>query len=250
MIRTLIVDDEAHCREYLSGLIAKYCPELSLIGMAKSVSEAQEYFARYNPELIFLDIQMPSETGFDFLDQPLVQSKKPWIVFTTAYDQYAIKAFRYSAIDYLLKPINIQELLEAVQKVSSRVNHTDYSLVTEMIEQLAAHKPVRKLCLPVSDGYDLAEIDSILYFESSGSYSKVFFTNRKPLLICKPVAFYEETLNPNRFIRVHRSYLVNLNHIRSYNSDEDSLLLSDNSRILVSKRKKAYLLQLIKGIIS
>jgi two-component system, LytTR family, response regulator len=250
MMRTLIVDDEAHCREYLSRLITNYCSELSIVGTAKSVSEAHEYFARYNPELVFLDIQMPSESGFDFLDRPLVQNRKPWIIFTTAYDQYAIKAFRYSAVDYLLKPINIQELLEAVQKVNNRVNPTDYSFVSEIIDQLAAHRPVRKLCLPVSDGYDLAEIDTILYFESSGSYSNVFFTNRKPLLICKPVSYYEETLNPNRFIRVHRSYLVNLDHITSYNSDEDILVLSDHSKILVSKRKKAYLLQLIKGIVN
>jgi two-component system, LytTR family, response regulator len=250
MMRTLIVDDEEHCREYLSRLVTNYCPELSIVGMAKSVSEAQEYFAQYNPELIFLDIQMPLESGFDFLDRPLVQSRKPWIIFTTAYDQYAIKAFRYSAVDYLLKPVNIQELLEAVQKVNNRVNTTDYSFVSEMIEQLAAHRPVRKLCLPVTDGYDLAEIETILYFESEGSYSRVFFTNRKPLLICKPLSFYEETLNPNNFIRAHRSYLVNLNHIRSYNSDEDYLILSDKSRIMVSKRKKTYLLQLIKGIVN
>jgi two-component system LytT family response regulator len=250
MIRTLIVDDEAHCREYLSGLITNYCPELSIIGMAKSVNEAHDYFARYNPELIFLDIQMPVESGFDFLDRPLVQKMKPWIIFTTAYDQYAIKAFRYSAVDYLLKPINIQELLDAVQKVNFQSRPADYAIVSEMIEQLASHRPVRKLCLPVNDGYELVEISKILYFETSGSYCNVFFTDRKPLLVCKPVSYFEETLNPNQFIRVHRSYLVNMDQVSSFNSDEDMLILTDNSRLVVSKRKKAFLLQQIRGIVS
>ncbi len=250
MIRTLIVDDELHCREYLSGLITSYCPELSIIGMAKSVSEAKDLFLKYIPELIFLDIQMPVESGFDLLDQPAIQSKKPAIIFTTAYDKYAIKAFRYSAVDYLLKPINIQELLEAVEKVNNKSNPCDYSALSEMLEQLTNHRPVKKLCLPVSAGYTLIEIDSIVYFEASGSYSKVHFTNRKPLLVSKPVSYFEEILNPTQFIRVHRSSLVNLNHILSYNSDEDYLTLSDNSKIMVSKRKRTHLLQLIKGIIS
>jgi two-component system LytT family response regulator len=193
---------------------------------------------------------MPCDTGFDFLDHPLIQSNKPWIIFTTAYDQYALKAFRYSAVDYLLKPINIKELSEAVAKVSGRMKNTNYSVVAEIVEQLNAHRPVRKLCLPVNDGYDLAEISSILYFESDGSYARVFFTDRKPILVCKPVSYYEETLNPNRFFRTHRSYLVNLDHVVSYNSDEDYLVLSDKSRIGVSKRKKVPLMRLIKGIIT
>jgi two-component system LytT family response regulator len=250
MIRTLIVDDELHCREYLSDLITRYCPELSLTGMAKSVPEALDCFARYDPEVVFLDIQMPGENGFDFLDHSLIRQKAPAIIFTTAYDEYAIKAFRYSAIDYLLKPVNIQELSEAVKKVSNHIGRVDYTFVSDLFEQLRLHRPIRKISLPVSDGYSLAEIGSILYFEAHGSYSKVFFNNQKPMLICKPVAFYEEILNPNHFFRAHRSYLVNLDHVVSYNSDEDYLILSDKSTIHVSKRKRTQLLQLVRGIFS
>jgi two-component system LytT family response regulator len=249
-IPALVIDDEQHCREYLSDLVDRYCPELSVVATASSVCDALDRFSQYRPELVFLDIHLPGESGFDFLDYPLIQSTKPWIIFTTAYDQYALKAFRYAATDYLLKPINIKELTGAVKKVTSQLKNTNYSVVTEIIEQMNAHRPVRKLCLPVTDGYDLAEIDSILYFESDGSYARVFFNDRKPLLICKPVSYYEETLNPNRFFRTHRSYLVNLDHVVSYNSDEDYLLLTDKSKITVSKRKKVALMRLIKGVIT
>jgi two-component system LytT family response regulator len=249
MIRTMIVDDELHCREYLSGLVTKYCPELEITGTAGSVSEALEHFARNKPELVFLDIQMPGENGFDFLDQGMIRKCRPAIIFTTAYDQYAIKAFRYSAIDYLLKPVNIQQLSDAVKKVSNHLSQTNYSVAAEIFKQLNLQTPASKLCLPVNDGFKLTEISFILYFEAQGSYSNVFFTDQKPLLVCKPVAYFEEILDSNRFFRTHRSYLVNTDHIISFNSDEDYLVLSDKSIIRVSKRKKAQLLQYIRGFV-
>jgi two-component system, LytTR family, response regulator len=249
MIRALIVDDEPHCREYLSGLIQKFCPDVNIMGMAKSVEDAINQFSKHMPDLVFLDIQMPAESGFDFLDHPMIRGAKPAIIFTTAYDQYAIKAFRYSAADYLLKPINIKELSEAIRKVSNRQYSVNYSFVSELFEQMNTHKPVRKLCLPVSDGYDLAEIESILYFEAQGSYCTVFFTDRKPVLVCKPVSYFEQILNPTVFFRTHRTYMVNLDKVISYNSDEEYLLLEDKSKVIVSKRKKVALLKLLKGVI-
>jgi two-component system LytT family response regulator len=249
MMRTLIIDDELHCREYLASLITGYCPDLNIVGSVKSVLEGLDKFAEYQPELVFLDIQMPGENGFDFLDHPLIHKSNPAIIFTTAYDHYAITAFRYSATDYLLKPVNIKELLEAVKKAQNRFRKTDYALISEIFDRLNTHRPVRKLSLPVSEGYNMVEISSILYFEAQGSYARVYFTDQKPMLVCKPVSFYEEILHSDQFFRVHRSFLVNMDQIISYNSDEDYLVLKDKSTIAVSKRKKSHLLQLIKDLI-
>jgi len=246
VIRTLIVDDERHCCEYLSDLVGRYCPDLTIEGTAGSMEEALDCFVKVKPDLIFLDIRMPVHSGFDLLNHPFIKNSKPAIIFTTAYDQYAVKAFRYSAIDYLLKPVNITELIVAVQKAGKHIRHTDYSCVSNMLSDADVNRTLHKICLPTGSGYHLAEIRSIIYLKAEGSYARIFFEETRPVLICKPVSFYEEVLHDEKFMRVHRSYLVNLNHIVSFNSEDDFLQLSDKTRLTVSKRRKSQLVKTIR----
>jgi two-component system, LytTR family, response regulator len=241
----LIVDDEQHCREYLSDLLGRYCPDIEVVGTAANVRQAVEKFQVLRPALIFLDIRMPAESGFDLLDHTVIRHSKPAIIFTTAYDQYAIKAFRYSAVDYLLKPVNIRELVAAVKKVTEHISRTDYSPLSELFRQ-PDKSIVRKLCFPTGSGFHLAAISSILYFKAEGSYSWVHFEDNKPIMVSKPVSFYAEILQSERFMRIHRSYLVNLNHIVSFKTDDDFLVLSDRTSLAVSKRKKPLLVKVIK----
>lgn len=242
MIRSLIVDDEKYSRETLNNLVTDYCSDVKILDMASNADSAYDLCLKYNPELVFLDINMPVSSGFDFLDR--FDQINFHIIFTTAYNQFAIKAFRYAALDYLLKPINIKELQKAVQRIKDLKAKINIQTTFDAFQYFQQNRKFDKIALPTKEGYEFIHTDSITKIEADGNYSRVFFTNRKPLIVSKTLQDFEDTLDQNQFIRLHRSYLVNLNHAKSFNTKEKYLVLNDGSNIPVSSRRKTAILKI------
>ena len=242
----LIVDDEAKSRTAVRSLLTKYCPEVHIVGEAEGVASGLEAIAEHRPDVLFLDIEMNDGTGFDLIE------KRPYpaieVIFVTAYNQYAIQAFRYSAIDYLLKPINPNELMQAVRKLAerSRINEIEKRLDTLMENQ----NSIQKIAVPVSDGLRIEQVANIRYCESDNYYTTLFLHSGERLLVCKTLKEYDQMLSPEGFIRIHQKYLVKVSEIKSYSrSDGGFVTLNDGTHLTVSRRKKDELMQVLKGSI-
>jgi two-component system, LytTR family, response regulator len=242
-MKAVIIDDESSCRKTLQVLLAKYCPEVTITGVYSNGQEALAPLQSNPPDLVFLDVEMPLMNGFDMLQKlPMINFS---LVFTTSYDQYALKAFRFSAIDYLLKPIDKDALVLAVEKVQKFDRKIEPSQL-EMIQQNFYHPfvPLKKIALPTMEGLQMAQIEDILYAESDDNYSILYFKNKQKLLVTLSLKEIEETLEDHSFTRVHRCYLVNMNHIDKYQKGEGGyLVLSDGTSIDVSRTKKESLLK-------
>jgi two-component system LytT family response regulator len=238
-IKTLIVEDEQKSREMLAGLIEKNCPELSVAGLASSVTEGVELVRTIKPDLVFLDISMPDGSGFDLLEQ--VQGHKFDLIFATASDAHAIKAIKYSACDYLLKPIDVDELKASVARVvSKRQNAPNMENLQFLIQHLKkADENFQKITLPTGNAYEIVNIKDIIRCEADGSYTTFYLTDKRKLLISAGLKHYEELLPEKEFIRVHHHHLINMNHVvRFLKEDGGYAVMSDGSRIEISRRKK------------
>ncbi|MCG8576679.1 MAG: response regulator transcription factor [Flavobacteriales bacterium] len=212
MLLTLIVDDEKGARETLSGMLRQFCPGVQIVGEAASVAEAKNLIKLYRPQLVFLDIQMPFETGFSLLNS--LETKPFHVVFTTAHNNYALKAIKFSALDYILKPIDITELQNAVQKAKNSPigDH-------EQIAVLQAHgsdEEHDRIVLPYRDGFRVISCAEIVRFEGERNYSWVHFINGQKILTAKTLKEYEELLLDRHFFRAHQSHLINLKCVRGY----------------------------------
>ena len=243
MIKALIVDDEPDSCEIIASLLQTYCPEIELAGVYHNGEEALPAIIQHHPDLVFLDVEMPRMNGFEMLEQlPQVDFD---IIFTTSYDQYALKAIRFSAIDYLLKPVDRTELQKAVQKVNQRSQRTIGKQVEILMQKL--HQPARsigKIALPAMDGLQMIPIGSIISCESESNYTNLCIKDKKKLLVSITLKEVEEALEDHSFVRVHRSYLVNLNEVEKYMKGEGGyLVMSDGSTIDVSRNRKEELLK-------
>ncbi|HXB07094.1 MAG TPA: LytTR family DNA-binding domain-containing protein [Puia sp.] len=246
MIKTIIIDDEPYCCETLEAMIGKFCPELAVAAVLHSGVDALEVFDQFTPQLVFLDIEMPHMTGFEFLEK--LPSINFAVIFTTSYDQYAIKAIRLSALDYLLKPIDRVELIQAVAKVSSTPK-TPTGLQLELLVQKfnLPRSLIRVIALPTMEGLEMVEVDSIVSCSSDGNYTHFFLKDNKRLMASRTLKDVEELLSEYSFIRVHHSFLVNINEIRKYIKGEGGyLVMSDGVTIDVSRTRKEMLLQKLK----
>jgi two-component system LytT family response regulator len=247
MIKALLVDDEAKARNILHYFLTNLVPEVGEVQHAESVEAALQVLQHFTPDIVFLDIEMPNQNGFDFL----LQLKDPSfdIIFTTAYNQYAIQAIRFSALDYLLKPIDADELRGAVDKFMARtiVNMGKQALYQNLLHNLSAHdKKDFKLALPTSEGTYFFMPEEIIRLEGESNYTKFFFTNRKSLLISKTLKEYEELLGDYGFIRIHKSHLVNKKHVVNYTAD-GMLTMVDHSRVEISRRRKEEVMDTLKS---
>lgn len=243
MLKTIIIDDEQSCCKTLSLLLNSYCPEVQVTDVCYNGMDALEAIRESAPQLVFLDVEMPKMNGFEMLQQ--LPSINFHLIFTTSYDQYALKAFRFSAIDYLLKPIDREELQKAVEKVLQRAEKP-VSEQLQILLQKAYHPaaPMSKIALPTMEGLQMVLINSILYCESDDNYTTLIFKNKKKLLVSRTLKEIEEMLEDYSFVRAHRSYLVNINEIEKYVKGEGGyLLMSDGSSIDVSRSKKEMLLK-------
>ncbi|MGB0521995.1 MAG: LytR/AlgR family response regulator transcription factor [Flammeovirgaceae bacterium] len=239
-ITAIIVDDELRARNILSKILKKYCPDVELLAQAASVKQAHELIVAHEPELVFLDVEMPDGTGFDVLSKFTKIDFK--VIFTTAYDHYAINAIKISAVDYLLKPINIQELMDAVKKVqeSEEVPPTANEQIQQLISQLShSNTNDQKIGLPTGNGIQFVEITDIIRCEADGNYTKLFLKNNKMIYTTRKIKEYEKSFECHRFFRVHHSHLINEAYVQQYLRGEGgSVVMNDGSEIPISRRRK------------
>ncbi|WP_316812430.1 LytTR family DNA-binding domain-containing protein [Pedobacter heparinus] len=250
MLNTIIVDDEEFARSSLYFLLQENCAHIHISGIAKSVTEARNLLTQHTIDLIFLDIAMPGENGFELI--PYAQSSKAHIIFTTAYDQYALKAIKANALDYLLKPIDIDELKIAVDKairfISLNKNENNRN---ESLQNLAANlterNEIRKISLPNGQGYSLVNIDDIIHIAADSNYSIFYFANKDKITVSKVLKEYEEILPDNQFVRIHKSSIVNLNYLKEYNSKNGlEVILKNGEKIAVSRRRASDFAEKVK----
>jgi two-component system, LytTR family, response regulator len=244
MINAILIDDEAHCLDSLSILIHKLCPEVQVLQRCQSAKQGLEAIMKYKTDLVFLDVEMPSMNGFEFLEQ---FKEIPFsVIFTTAYDKYAIKAIRFSALDYLLKPIDPKELVAAVQKVKTH-NHQptgeQFSLLLDKIKN--KDSALTKIAVPIAEGFELVKADDIITCEADNNYTYLHLKNKRKIIACRTLKEVEEQLESfSSFIRVHNSYIVNLNEVTKYiRGDGGYLTMSDGTMVDVSRSRKTALLK-------
>lgn len=239
MIKTIIIEDEAKSRQMLAAMIERNCPEVSIIGLAKDVSEGVKLIKELSPDLVFLDISMPDGSGFDLLEQ--VAGHKFDLIFATASDQHAIRAIKYSACDYLLKPIDMDELKLAVDKVVHKKKSVpSMENLQFLIQHLKkADENFQKITLPTGNAYEIVNIKDIIRCEADGSYTNFYLIDKRKLMISFGLKHYEELLPETDFIRVHHHHLINMNHVvRFLKEDGGYAIMSDGSKIEISRRKK------------
>jgi len=239
-IKTILVDDEPRGLTSLQKLLQINCPEVDVIALCNSAEEAKEKIVELKPQLIFLDIAMPGKTGFDLLRE-LGQINFE-IIFVTAHNSYAIQAFHFSAVDYLLKPVDEELLVEAVKRAHKRIEEkTSGQHIETFLHNIRQKDSPQKmkLCIPSIKGFQVIDIQDIIYCEASSNYTNIHFTNRPFICASRPIHEYEELLDDSSFARIHKSYVVNLEHVKEYLRGEGgSVLLSNGKELEVSRRKK------------
>ena len=239
MIKTVIVEDELKSRDMLAAMIRKITPELDIVGLAGNVSEAEKLIRELKPELVFLDISMPDGSGFDLLEK--VSGQKFELIFATASDQHAIRAIKFSACDYLLKPIDMDELKLAVEKVVQKKQSVpNMENLQFLIQHLRrADDNFQKITLPTGNAYEIVNVKDIVRCEADGSYTTFYLSDKRKLMISAGLKHYEELLPENDFIRVHHHHLINMQHVlRFLKEDGGYAVMSDGSKIEMSRRKK------------
>lgn len=248
MIKALIVDDEPSAVNTLRLMLERYIPEITMLRSTNDPQEALPLIKNFEPDLLFLDIQMPVLNGFELLKRiPRLSFE---IIFTTAHDQYAIQAIRFSALDYLLKPIDADELRMAFDKFMSRNNlrSVNQPLYQNLMHNISvADKKDFKLAVPTIDGTFFYFPDEIIRLEGESNYTRLFFNGKKPMLVSKTLKDYEELLAGHGFIRVHKSHLINKKHVVNYTND-GHLVLTDQSKVEVSRRRKEEVMEALKGM--
>lgn len=233
-LNAIIVEDEANSREILRNYLAKYCPDITLLGEAASIQEGLALIKNNSPDLIFLDVEMPFGNAFDLLDQ--LPDRSFETVFVTAYDQYAMDALNSHAAYYLMKPINIDELIKAVSYVSEIVrkeNALEDRVLTPKLKSVEG-----KITLPQQDGFQVLNVNDILYCKADDNYTEIYLENKK-ILVSKTLKYFEEALADFTFARIHKSYLVNVNEVVKYRKGKGgSVVVSNGKELLVSASKK------------
>ena len=240
MINAVIIDDEKNNIDNLKGLLLKHCHEVKVVAEAMNAGEGVKMISQYQPELILLDIQMPGKNGFEMLQS--LPNRDFEIIFVTAFDQYGIQAIKFSAIDYLLKPVNIDELKTAGGKVVEKKKKESENLRLENLLQYLQNqqqKTQHRLALATVKETRFVNTDEIIRCESSNAYTSFYLTGGEKIVVSKPIFEYEELLKDYGFIRCHQSHLVNKSKVKSWiRKQGDHLLMEDNSQIPVSRNKK------------
>ncbi|HIP48159.1 MAG TPA: response regulator transcription factor [Lutibacter sp.] len=235
MIKAVLIDDESKGRKILRNTLLKYCHKVEIIGEADGVVNGKVLIDELQPELVFLDISMKDGTGFDLL--ALFSHFSFGVIFVTAHNEFAIKAFKCSAIDYLLKPVIPDELIQAVTKFE---NERELKNLSNKIASLIDNKiKIKKLALPTSTGIELIKIEEIIYCESARNYTIFNTISNKQIIVAKTIKEYDIALSDSNFFRIHQSYLVNMDYISKYNKNDGGfVILENNKKLPVSRRKK------------
>ncbi len=250
MIQAILIDDELILLSGLQIMLQQLCPQIKVIASCTNVEDAKDKIKTLQPQLLFLDINMPGKSGFDLLNE--MDTENIEIIFITAHNSYALQAFKYSAIDYILKPVDEDELVEAVLKATKKIKNTQWKsgLDSFMHNMKATTKPQEmKLCLPSVSGFQVIDIKDIIVCIAEGAYTNFILTDNKKVMASRPLLDYEQLLYDNSFIRVHKSNLINVNHVKQYLRGEGgSVILSNGMEIEVSRRKKEHFIEMMKAV--
>jgi len=245
-IRALIVDDEINARENLAGLLKKHCNAVELVGEAAGIEDALELFEKYHPELLFLDIRLSDKTSFQLLER--LNRRDFGVIFITAYDSYAIKAIKFSAVDYILKPIDYRELKLAVSKYTNRSKlERKVSELEILIENLSKDRAFHKLGINLDGRTEIVIVNEIVRLQAEINYTRFFFKNSKSILVAKTLVEFEELLNDLGFIRTHKTHLINAAYVKTIRKKSDwQIILSNDKAIPVSRRRRKQVFERIE----
>ncbi len=246
MHKTLIVEDELHSRELLKSMVDTYCKQLTVVATASSVEEGVAAIKKHQPEIVFMDIEMQTGTGFDVLQQ--TSDYNYHVIFTTAYDHYAIKAIKFSAVDYLLKPIDLEELQEAVQKAIEKITQQPDNNNLNLLLKNLRRPPGEdySITLSTSDGLEFTPLTKIIRIEANGPYSIFHLKDGRKIMVSKNLKEYELLLDDHNFMRVHNSHIINLNEVKKMvKADGGYIILKDDTQIIISPKKKEEFMQRI-----
>ncbi len=248
-MRAVIVEDEKNSQDLLKELIEEYCSPVKVVAIAGSVSKAIETIRLHEPELVFLDIQLPDGDGFQILEKLEEEALTFDIIFTTAYDQYAMRAFKFAAADYLLKPIDIEELQQAVKRIQSKNGSSEKKIDASQIQALIKNvrnldQPFKRIVLPTSNGFTVVDPVNIIRCESDRNYTFIFLNDGRKILVSRTIKEYEEMLSDFNFFRIHQSHLINLSYLKNYTRGRGGYVeLTDGTTLDVSARRKSEFLK-------
>lgn len=236
-MNAIIIDDEPDCVSVMNTLLIRHCPEVQVTGMYTDAAMSVARVQADPPDILFLDIEMPRMNGFQLLDQ--LKDLPFFLIFTTAYNEFAVKAFKYSALDYLLKPIDPLELVQAVKKVETKIQ-LDRSQLELLQKQLHQTGPrfQNQIALPHQNGYTIVETRTILYCQSDSCYTRFFLENGEVYLITKSLGDVEDTLSNDDFYRIHKQYLINLRHVTRYGRGEGGFVIMRDGKNLAIARSR------------
>jgi two-component system, LytTR family, response regulator len=245
-MKAVIIDDEKDSRQIMESYLTKYCPEVKIMALGESVATGLKIIREHNPDIVFLDIEMPYGNGFDLLDQ--VGEITFETVFVTAFDNYAIQALNQSAAYYLLKPVSIDELVNAVSKIAKERSGKDYVGHAKMLLENRQSGATQKVMLPTMEGFEIVNISTIQYCEAVDNFTRFHVEGRTPLLICRTLKYFEDVLKEYRFLRIHRSHLINPEFVVRYNKGKGgSVTMKDGKELEISPAKKGEFLELFRG---
>lgn len=247
-IKTLLVEDEPRGRKLLKSMLDEFCPEIEVIFETGFVDETVEKANALKPELMIMDIALFNETAFDALDR--IDHPQPEIIFTTAYDKYALRAFKYSVVDYLMKPIGPTDLIKAIEKVKRIIGNKREAADEGTASAIRLSNHNGRIALPTLNGLLIKDISTILYIKAEGNYSRIFFENGDTTVISESIKDYEDVLMPFQFFRVHKSHMVNTNHIKKYLKGRGGYVVMDNEELIpVAARRRNIFIQFLKKAI-
>ncbi len=249
-MKAILVDDEPDGIRTLQKLLERHCPDVKIEATCANASIAKQQIEAIKPDVVFLDIQMPGQTGLEMIAE--LTAKNFEIIFVTAHNEYILQALQYSAADYLLKPVDEDRLIEAVQRAEKRLKEGKKEELTETLLHNLSNKgnPAEmRLCLPTLKGFIILKLDEIIYCEAERSYTIFHLEANKSVIVSKPLLDYENLLGDAGFLRIHKSFLINLRHVKEYQRGEGGMvIMNNNSEIEVSRRKKEQFLLKIKEI--
>ncbi len=236
-LKAILIDDEQRAISSLTLLLQQYCPEVEIIDAANNIPEGVIAINKGNPDVVFLDIDMPEYSGFEIMH--FFQEIKFEIIFVTAYNEYALRAFEVSALDYILKPVDIDKLKSAVQKALDRKGQLAIQERLTVLKESLQNQQFSKIALPMSDGVVFIQTKKIAYLEADGAYTRVWLTDGSKILVSKKLKFFEEVLdNKPNFFRSHRSYMINVNYIKKYSKSDSVIVLENDQVIAISRERK------------